>query len=235
MKRASWIFAGLLVVVTAALAADFWNSKPVNKWSASEATRLLTDSPWAHMYTMRTGTRTGRGVPGVADAQVEPQINYTVYLRSAKPIRQAKMRMSALDKKYDKMDDASKKDFDAKWGQYVDTESPDKVLVMVAYGSNVPDTDRQLALYFQNQTLETVASTTSLTMPDGKHIEAVGYRVGQGNSREFQLEFPRPAEMPAEGSFIVEFKHPDVTDQPSRRISTKFSLRDMKYSGTLVF
>ena len=235
MKRPLGICAALLLVVTAALAADFWNSKPVNKWSASEATRLLTDSPWAHMYTMRTATRSGRGTQAVADAQVEPQINYTVYLRSARPIRQAKMRMAALDKKYDKMDDAARKDFDAKWGQYVDTESPDKILVMVAYGSNVPDTDRQLAVYFQNQTLETVAATTSLTAPDGKHIDAVGYRVGQGNSREFQLEFPRPADMPVDGSFLVEFKHPDVADQSSRRISTKFSLKDMKYGGALVY
>jgi hypothetical protein len=235
MKRASCICAAILLFVSLALAADFWNSKPVNKWSASEATRLLTDSPWAHMVTMRTGTRTGRGVQAIADAQVEPQINYTVYLRSAKPIRQAKMRMAAFDKKYDKMDDATRKDFDAKWGQYVDTDSPDKILVMVAYGSNVPDTDRQLALYFQNQTLETVASTTSLTTPDGKHVDAIGYRVGQGNSREFQLEFPRSADMPAQGSFVVEFKHPDVPDQPSRRISTKFSLKDMQYSGALVY
>ncbi len=149
MKRIPSIAFIVLALIAVAVGSDFWSTKPYSKWSQADATRLLTNSPWAKTAIMRTGTVSGRGgIQNVADAQVEPTIQYAVSIRSAQPIRQANVRMAAILRKYDKMDDAAKKEFDDRWNKYLATKFPDTLVVAVNYEANVPDTDRQLSNYF---------------------------------------------------------------------------------------
>ena len=233
MKRILSVSVVVLTFIAVAVAADFWTSKPYTKWSQADATRLLTNSPWAKTTTMRTGTVSGRGgVQNVADAQVEPTVQYAVSLRSAEPIRQANARMAAITRKYDKMDEAAKKEFDEKWNKYLETKFPDTLVIAVNYESNVPDTDRQLTNYFQAQTLDTIRSTTALVLPDGTRVEPTAFASGP---HELQIAFPRPKDLAPTASFSVEFKHPDVPDQPSRRINAKFSLKEMVFNGVLSY
>ncbi len=229
MKRTLPICLIVVTFIAAAFAADFWGSKPYTKWSQADATRLLTNSPWAKTTTMRTGTMSGRGgVQNVAEAQDAPMIQYAVSIRSAEPVRQANARMAAITRKYDKMDEAAKKEFDDKWNKYLETKFPETVVIAVNYESNVPDTDRQLTNYFQAQTLETIKSTTALILPDGTRVEPTAFASGP---HEMQIAFPRPKDLAPTASFSIEFKHPDLPDQPSRRISSKFSLKDMVFNG----
>lgn len=229
MKRILAIGFVVIALVVAAVAADFWSTKPYTKWSQADATRLLTNSPWAKTTTMRTGIVSGRGgVQNVADAQVEPTIQYAISIRSAEPIREANARMAYITRKYDKMDDAAKKEFDDKWNKYLETKFPDTLVIAVNYESNVPDTDRQLTNYFQAQTLETIKSTTALILADGTRVEPTAFASGP---HEMQIAFPRPKDLAPNTSFSVEFKHPDVPDQPSRRINAKFSLKEMLFNG----
>ncbi len=229
MKRTLPICLIVVTFIAAAFAADFWGSKPYTKWSQADATRLLTNSPWAKTTTMRTGTMSGRGgVQTVAEAQDAPMIQYAVSIRSAEPVRQANARMAAITRKYDKMDEAARKEFDDKWNKYLETKFPETVVIAVNYESNVPDTDRQLTNYFQAQTLETIKSTTALILPDGTRVEPTAFASGP---HEMQIAFPRPKDLAPTASFSIEFKHPDLPDQPSRRISSKFSLKDMVFNG----
>ncbi len=64
-------------------------------------------------------------------------------------------------------------------------------------------------------------------MPNGTRVEPTAFAAG---GHEMQIAFPRP-ELAPDASFTVEFKHPDVRDQPSRRISSKFSLKEMTFNG----
>lgn len=231
MKRIYLVCLVLLVTVSLVLAADFWNSKPYSKWSQSDATRLLTNSPWAKATTMRTARMAaGRraSVPAVADAEVEPAIQYVVSIRSATPVRQANVRMAAIARKFDKMDEASKKEFDERWNKYLATNFPDTIVIAVNYESNVPDVDRQLAGYFQAQTLETIKPTTALVLSGGTRLEPTAFASG---AHEMQIGFPRPKDLAPDAWFSVEFKHPDVADQPARVINSKFSLKEMVFNG----
>ena len=230
MKRTLSIGFAVVTLIAVAVAADFWSSKPYTKWSQADATRLLTNSPWAKTTTMRTGTVSGRGgIQNVAESQDAPLIQYAVSIRSAEPVRQANARMAYITRKYDKMDEAARKEFDDKWNKYLATKFPETLVIAVNYESNVPDTDRQLTNYFQAQTLETIKSTTALILPDGTRVEPSAFASGP---HELQIAFPRPKEMSPTASFSVEFKHPDLPDQPSRRISSKFSLKEMVFNGT---
>lgn len=230
MKRTSSVVVILLIAVTAAVAADFWNSKPYPKWSQGDAMRLLTNSPWAKTVTFQTGTLSGGrrgGMQNVADSDVVPMINYAISIRSAMPIRQANARLAAITRKYDKMSDGEKQEFDAKWNQYLAQQFPDSIIIAVNYESNVPDTDRQLARFFQSQTLDTMKATTALVLPDGKRVDPTAFAAG---GHEMQIAFPRSDLKPGD-SFSVEFKHPDVTDQPARVINAKFQVKDMTFNG----
>ena len=229
MKRILAVGSVVFALIAAAVAADFWSSKPYTKWSEADATRILTDSPWAKTTTMRTGTVGGRGgVQNVAESQDAPLIQYSVSIRSAEPVRLANARMNAIKRKYDKMDEAAKKEFDDRWNKYLATKFPDTLLIAVNYESNVPDTDRQLTNYFQQQTLDTIKATTALILPDGTRVEPTAFASGP---REMQFAFPRPKDLAPNASFTVEFKHPDMPEQPSRRISARFSLKDMVFNG----
>ncbi len=229
MKRILSVCCIVLTLIAVAVAADFWSSKPYTKWSQADATRLLTNSPWAKTTAMRTGTVSGRGgIQNIAESQDAPLIQYAVSIRSAEPVRQANARMAYITRKYDKMDDAAKKEFDDKWNKYLATKFPDTLVIAVNYESNVPDTDRQLTNYFQAQTLETIKATTGLILPDGTRVEPTAFASG---GHELQIAFPRPKDLAPNASFTVEFKHPDLPDQPSRRISSKFSLKDMLFNG----
>src|ERR1041384_1554685 len=233
MKRTLPILAIVVALVSVALAADFWNSKPYSKWSQADATRLLTNSPWAKTTTMRTGSVGRRGgVQDVNEAQVEPTIQYFVSVRSATPVRQANARMAAITRKYDKMDEGARQEFDARWNKYLETKFPDTVVIAVNYESNVPGTDQQLVLYFQAQTLETVKNTTVMILPDGKRVQPVAFAAG---AHELQFGFPRPADLAPDASFTVECKHPDVQDQPSQQIGSKFSLKEMMFNGAVSY
>lgn len=229
MKRILSVGIVVIAVIAAAVAADFWSTKPYTKWSQGDATRLLTNSPWAKTTTMRTGTVSGRGgVQNVAESEAAPVIQYAVSIRSAEPVRQANARMAAITRKYDKMDDAAKKEFDDKWNKYLAIKFPDTLVIAVNYESNVPDTDRQLINYFQAQTLDTMKPTTLLLLPDGKRVEPTAFASGP---HEMQIAFPRPKDLASNASFSIEFRHPDVPDQPSRRIGAKFSLKEMVFNG----
>lgn len=229
MKRILSVCFIVLTFIAVTVAADFWSSKPYTKWSQADATRLLTNSPWAKTTTMRTGTVSGRGgIQNIAEAQDAPLIQYAVSIRSAEPVRQANARMAYITRKYDKMDDAAKKEFDDKWNKYLATKFPDTLVTAVNYESNVPDIDRQLTNYFQAQSLDTIKATTALILPNGTRVEPTAFAAG---GHELQIAFPRP-ELAPDASFSIEFKHPDMPDQPSRRISSKFSLKDMVFNGT---
>jgi len=133
------------------------------------------------------------------------------------------------------MDAASKAQFDQKWNTFLAQRPSDKVIFHVKYASNTSEVDRQLASYWQTQTLDTLKVDTYMNGPDGERVSPVAFWVGKGASREFQLAFARPKEAPKKASFSVEFKHPDVTNQPSTRITARFNVKDLEYKGELTY
>lgn len=242
MKR-SWTIIPILAVAIAALAAEFWQSRPHMEWTRKEVDLLTSSSPWAQTVVLRkvnmvqVRREVGRFATGAGEGEgaVNPEVDYAISLRTARPIREAVVRAAALDQDYEKMDKDAKAAFDQKWDRFLAQKFADRVIVNVKYTSNTTDVDRQLATYWQNQTLDSLKADTYMNSPEGKRVAPIAFWAGKGASREFQFAFPRPVEAPKKASFSIEFKHPDVTDQPSSRIIARFNFKDLEYRGQVTF
>lgn len=223
MKR--FLCAALLAMlgVLSLEAGSFWATKPYQKWSAQECRTLLHDSPWSQTYTLQKPVlkelnRNLGEMKSLSDNQegvITPSITYHVSFRSATPVREAFARQAQLDAHYDKLDDAQKKALDAKLSSFLAVTFPDKIVVHVSYSSNVTDLDRQLAFFWQSQTLDTLKGTVFLSGPDGERVEPSEYWVGGGARREFEFAFPRNARVAAENPrkpLAFEFHHPEIGD-----------------------
>lgn len=232
------LFVALLVV-----GAEFWQAKPYTSWTQKEVDAITSSSPWAQAVVLRkvnlvqVRREFGKFATGAGEGEgtQNPEVSYTVSLRTAQPIREAIARAAAFDQKYDQMDSSSKKQFDQKWGQFLAQQFADKVIVNVKYSANTTDVDRQLATYWQGQTLDTIKVDTYMNGADGERVAPIAFWAGKGASREFQLAFPRPAKSPNKASFSIEFKHPDVTDEPSSRIIARFNVKDLQYHGQVTY
>lgn len=249
MRRIHLRATALFLFLSAQLAmtwagGEFWTDKPYTKWSEKESKRMLADSPWARTTTLRhTILKLSRrdfgtmsNVAGEGEGVSDPEVDYTVYLRTARPVREALVRMAQFEQKYDQMDDGSRKAFDAKWEQFLSTNAGDKVIVQVQYSANTADVDRQLANYWQTQTVETIRDNgAALTGPDGVRMAPVAFWTARGAGREFQMAFPRPKTDGKDAAISVEFTHPRVTGEGATRIYTKFPLKNMMYGGTLTY
>jgi hypothetical protein len=232
-----------LSVASLLAAAEFWQTKPHTSWTRKEVDAISSSSPWAQTVVLRKANmveirrEVGKFATGAGEGEgtQNPEVNYAISLRTALPIREAIARAAALDQNYEQMDSSSKAQFDKKWGQFLAQQFPDKVIVNVKYTATATDVDRQLASYWQSQNLATVQVETYMNGPSGERVAPIAFWAGKGASREFQLAFPRPAVSPLKSSFSIEFKHPDVTEQPSSRIIGRFSVKDLQYKGQLTY
>jgi len=244
MKRALWVIGAMLVaVLTVSALSDFWTDKPYTKWSAKDVRHLLSESPWGKTTTLRTAIikqvhrETGQfsSLAGEGEGVPDPTIEYAVYLRTARPVREALVREAQIAEKYDEMNDASRKSFDDKWGKFLAADVSDKIIVQVQYSSNTADIDRQLMTFWQNQTAGTLRDIAAMTWPDGQRVAPIAYWAARGAGREFQLAFPRPKDSREDGAISVEFQNPNVKVEGNSRIYTKFQLKELKYGGKVTY
>ena len=239
----AFITMALLIAVGALGFSDFWKDKPYTKWSEKEVRKMLNDSPWAQSTTLRkpilkqVRRETGQfsDLAGEGEGVADPTIQYTVYIRSAKPIREALVRKAQLDAKYEKMDDAARKQFDEQWSKFLGTKNDDRIIIQVTYSSNIGEIDRQLMNYWQTQTVSTIQNTTAMTMPNGDRVAPVAFWTAKGAGREFQLAFPRPKESSENKAFSVEFVNPDTRVESNSRIFTRFEFKQLTYGGEVAY
>src|SRR5580693_5336354 len=150
-----------LTVLTAS-GADFWIKKPYQNWSADETHHILEESPWATTLTLgsvQTSITSGdspnnHGNRG--EMETDPSISYNLQFRSAQPIREAQVRSSELNAKYDAMSADKKAAFDASAGKFLAVTFPDRVVVSVTFHTNVQDYESQLRSYWERQSVPTL-------------------------------------------------------------------------------
>lgn len=117
----------LFCCLTGTVSAQKVWEKPFQKWNKEQATKILTDSPWAQTY------QSTNALGAVSQEQAgRAQIDGSIYrssgagaapgrdaptpvvirLHSALLVRQALVRIRQIDAGYDKMDDAKRAEFD---------------------------------------------------------------------------------------------------------------------------
>lgn len=114
----------------ARLAQDDWSTKPFNKWTRSEAEKVINDSPWALAQTVKIkGESKLRRVAGapvdntggnptivsadLGGAEAPTDFTFTLRLRSSKYVREALVRLKQIEANYDKLNPQKQAEFDA--------------------------------------------------------------------------------------------------------------------------
>ncbi len=127
--------------------------KPFRQWTEAEVTKILNDSPWAKTQAIRVLRRKQmRSVAGqvsevptasspdghVALGGAEDAVDYrfTLRLRSARPVREAIVRLVQLESKYDQLPPEQRKSIDEQTKQLLEcNECRDNYIVSVGFGS----------------------------------------------------------------------------------------------------
>lgn len=241
MRSLRYIFIAALITVAALplFAQDFWQSKPYQDWSKTDTEKMLRNSPWAQHVTLSrvvmTGMSTGPlGVTGtgnqaaVQDAQHSelPYLVYTAQIRSAMPVRQAIVRQRQIAENYDKKKPDERAALDAKTNAYL-ARPQDDIVVFVAIDSNLVNYANQAKRYWQRQTYDLVKNNVYLTIA-GQRLSPVGFAA---NDEGFQFNFERPADLPRDGSIMLEFTHPTIASLGSEQVRIEFKVNKMLVNG----
>jgi hypothetical protein len=258
-----WLFGLILVGVLAPLyAADnFWQKKDYHQWTLKECQQILEKSPWSNhedivdanvsalirqgdVPSPRASTTISQSTSIRPDETSSGRaanntINYIVWFTSAPAVRKAIVRERLLAVKIDQQPPDKKQQYEAQAEQFVSAQFPEVVLVHVTYRSNVANFDRELATYWQHQTLDALKNDFYLIGAHGR-VAPVNFEVLPGAAREFEVTFPRtingePLVGPSDKDIAVEFTNPPVGGKGSSRVYMKFKVQDMVSDGKVIY
>ncbi len=217
------ILAVLLLAALAAQAEDFWVKKDWKQWSKDECTKILQDSPWSRKWAKsQMGSPQMPGVSGAnaegASGEKTPEMHYNVELQSALPIREAVIRLSQINQKYDKMPAAEKKDFDAKADSYLNANYDDVIRIHVTFGSNLQSFEREMATYWKAIPPEAPPVDMYLITEKGDRVPPIRINSPQTGAYSFDLIFPRtrnrePIVHDGDKLLSLQFTHPAIGNQ----------------------
>lgn len=142
-----------------------------------------------------------------------PEVTYFIQLRSAQPVRQALVREQQIEQKYDHLSDVQKKNFDGAAEKFLNQSFPEAVVVHVEYTANAPLFLRSLENSWQTVDTQFARQSMFLIVPGKGKISPLKLLVGKGDSRSFEIIFPRmlngqPLLSPDLKNFAVEFQAP---------------------------
>jgi hypothetical protein len=226
-------FIAIVIFVHAQIAhAQFWEKKPYQQWSKGETKDLLTDSPWAREIVIAStvsGDLSKKLSTGNNDAG--SQVTYQVQIRSAKPIRQAVVEQ--FGPKYQQLPPDRKQAIDSNAEQFINAQS-DEISFWVTYASDLQSGNMDLLHYWQTQGLATLKNTVWLQISGTDKAEPTYFAPGPGQT--FEVRFPRPKELPANRSLVLEFRHPaGLAGQRESRVLAEFKVKKMAVGGTLLY
>ena len=235
-----------LVTISLLLTNSFAQEKNRDwtQWSRKEAEKILRDSPWAKtqvdtnatemFYSPTSDARTTRNAPN-AGARLEEgatnqEVNITFNVRffSARPIRQALMRLIELQKQLDQtaID---------RLHQYAELKASDAVILTVTFQSTDKRSLAKITELFNGATSSSLKNNTYLEMRDGRRIFLEQYVPPGSDGFGARFIFPRTIDdrpyitiESGEVRFVTEYS-------PSLKLSTRFKIADMIHQGALEY
>ena len=253
-----------VIVITAAIASSLMAqkyTKPWKEWTRKEAEKILDESPWSQTQTETETARpeettksfgdTRGRESGITSVTAPSTIRFRVRLFSARPVRQAYVRMIELSDK--PPDEAASQRMDA----WANLQADDQIIVAVAYESSDRGSMSTLTRAFTTAATESLKNDVYLERKDGKKLFITEY-VPSKDLFGARFKFPRsidgqPFLTPDSG--VIRFHaelHSKADETPadgtsptpaSRRrsesakfkIDVKFKIAEMFYNGDLEY
>ena len=249
------IFAA--VIITLLLSIGAAQNKPWTEWTKVEAEKVLNSSAWGQTQTetdtsemMYSPTSLGGGGTstrtGITGTQTDRQsvnnnrvaqgannqaisVNYHVRLLSAKPVRQAFMRVIALTQK------TPDKELLDGLKSFVDRDFSNFIVVAVTFDSTDGRYSGPALQAFASGTLGTLKNKTYLERKDGKRVFLMEYHAPINDGLGAKFIFPRIVDEKRfvnadTGSFRF---YSEVTTQ--LKLNVTFKTSDLMYNGQLEY
>ncbi len=231
MQRFFWFFIPLSLFIPCA-DPDGLPKKEFTQWSVDEAVSVLNKSPWARQMTF---TRVVGGIGSGVFGEKEIYSTFFVRFLSARPIREALVRLQQIQQGYDRMDTAGRSEFDNMTVRLLDPDLGRWIVLTVNFRSNDPDTERSVKQFFQSQSFETIKNRVHLSTLRFPQLELSAYYPPQGDAIGAKFVFPRDVDsvpVLSDEDKTVTFQLDPVGIDSD--LIVDFPLAAMKISGELV-
>jgi hypothetical protein len=232
----------LLLAVTSATAQE--KNKAWGEWSKKEADKILNDSPWAQTQTdtdtsqmfysptqdpSRMGTSSNdssRTVQGATNSAVN--VKFYVRFFSARPVRQALVRLMELQQK-------PSPEVAARLANFAEMKSENSIIVTVIFESSDQRYSGVVMQAFNSANTGTLKNTSYLERNDGKKLFLEEYvppgKDGFGARFIFLRELdgkPFLTKDAGEVRFYAEYSN-------GIKVNRRFKIADMIYKGELEY
>ena len=214
------------------LAEDFWQ-QPFDKWKREDVVRMLNDSPWAQKETFTAAIDTkSAGLQG----EKELYFGFTVRFFSARPVREAYVRMARLMNNYDQMAPDQRQEFDKRFQRALNLDVADRVIVALDYATNEPNTARDLRTAFELATADTLKQRVYLISQRLGRVELHEYFPPSNDGTGAKFVFPRTVNgQPVFGPQDKEIRFDFTTPVTNHHIFLTFKSSKMLYRGELSY
>jgi hypothetical protein len=231
-----------LVLAISVMAKD----KPWTQWTDKDAKKILNDSGWGQTQTFMGSAESSRAAVPTSPSALHgglidelPGVNYRIRFLSAKPIRQALLRLVQLDPK-------ATPEQTEKAHQFVDAKYDQIVVVAVSYDQDGLPKDSRFTMpvfqAFSGGITSMLKNNTYLEMKGGQRVFLQEYRPPSGDGMAAVFIFPRivndksilDAKSGGDVRFYAEFPKPSGNDQKVR-LNVRFKVSDMMYDGVLEY
>lgn len=229
----------LFLLLISAIAIGQNKTVPWTEWSRKDAEKVLNDSPWGQTQvdtnvtemfytpTSRANATSGqRGEEGALNQEIK--VTYHIRFFSARPVRQALVRLYQLQEKPNAEDDKGLRSF-------AELESKDSIILTVTFESTDGRYTGKAMQAFNSAVTAIMKNKTYLERNDGKRLFLTTYvppgRDGFGARFVFQRTVdghPFIAQDTKDVRFYAEFSD-------ALKLNMKFKVTEMMYNGLLEY
>jgi hypothetical protein len=239
------VVAALLIVGTLATAVAQKADKDWTEWSKKDAQKILDDSPWSQTQTdtdtsqmfysptqdpQRMGTSSNdssRLAQGATNQSVN--VKYTVRFFSARPVREALVRLMLLAQQ-------PSPEVLARLKNFAEVKDDQSIIVTVLYSSNDQRYQNTVMQAFNSAVTGTLKNNAYLERPDGKRLFLEEYVPPGKDGFGARFIFLRNLEeKPFLDANIREVRFHAEYPSTSIKIDRRFKVADMMYQGELEY
>jgi hypothetical protein len=253
MNRTAISFlSALALALTLITATAQEKGKAWSEWSKKDAEKMLNDSPWAQtqtdtdtsqmFYSPTSDPRLGARTTSTTDSRISEgatnqavNVKFHVRFFSARPIRQALVRLMELQQK-------PSPEVAAKLASFAELQSTGSIIVTVSFESNDQRFSGAAMQAFNSATTGTLKNSAYLERNDGKRLFLEEYvppgKDGFGARFIFLRNLddrPFVAADTKEVRFYAEFPKAKSADANGMRIDRRFKIADMMYQGQVEY
>jgi len=240
----------LMLLVLAAVAVETVTGqkqpKSWKEWSKKDAEKMLSDSPWAHLqvdtdlsemfYQPTTDARTSGGRAPNANSRLEQgatnqetKLTFGIRFFSARPVRQAFIRMIQLQKK------DLEPDVVDRMNKYAELPSADSIIIAVTIEGTDKRSLGKAMQVIESAATGTLKNTTYLERNDGKRVFLEEYLPPGKDGFGARFIFPRIVD---ERPFLsTDFNDVRFVSEfgTSIKLNMRFKVSDMMLDGKLEY